>query len=692
MDRRGSLASALIVALLALLTLGVSVAGAQSRVLAWGSNSASQFGNNREDGFPTAAIPVPAATGLGDVQQLAAGKEHAIALLAGGTLATWGSNGFDQLGASPAEHGGALPGALKEPTGVKAVAAGEITSYALLENGTVEAWGAGGSGQLGTGAQPEKSLPVVISGLSGVKAIAAGRRHALALLENGTVVAWGCCEGVAGGKQLSPTAVPGLSGVQAIAGGGEDSYALLENGTVEAWGANESGQLGDGGETADEMPAPVSGLSHVKAIAAGTEHAIALLEDGTVEGWGSNNAGQLGLGNLEPKVKLPTAAVGLSGVTAIAAGGGGPFPNEGEFSLALREGGTVMGFGAPLVGGETRTDEPKPICGGTGATIVAGGENTAYAVAAPGEPLCVHAYLVKPPWGGPGATTQIHGTNLGEVTEVQFGTTPASGYTVESPMLARVTVPPGSGTVSITVKGPLNTSTTPNPAAFTYVEPPSFGRCLGASETPEFSDVGCTLTSGTLIQEWQPTTSGTFATASTTSTTLETVGGLKVTCLSESGSGGFTGTKSLGGFLIRYSGCERAGEKCSSSGEPAGVVASRTLEGVLGLSKLAKSGKPSENTPGIELRPTGGGAFAEFSCGAASIVLRGAVIAHPPANKTAKTLPIALTETRGKQNPSHLVGMAADPFEGSLNGGAYEAAGLRGHIVLNVRLEVNTVA
>ena len=72
---------------------------------------------------------------------------------------------------------------------------------------------------------------------------------------------------------------------------------LTQGGTVVAWGDNGYGQTG--------VPA---GLSGVVAIAAGGGHTVALKQDGTVVAWGWNEYGRT------------WAPAGLSGVVAIAAG------------------------------------------------------------------------------------------------------------------------------------------------------------------------------------------------------------------------------------------------------------------------------------------------------------------------------------------------------------------------------------
>ncbi len=319
---------------------------------------------------PALVTSILAALALGLLFTAAARAE-------GGRAVGWGADELGQIGSSAAAPGEVCkcieaPVAVDALTGVTQIAAGESHTLALLADGTVMAWGANASGQVGDDTTEPRSAPVPVPTLSGVVAVAAGSNHSLALLSNGTVMVWGdnvngeLGNGVPGGSSVVPVAVPGLQHVVAIGAGFRYSLALLADGTVMAWGLDLNAQLGTPTEPTGcaciATPTAVPGVSGAVAISAGSDFGMALLANGTVRAWGSNHGGELGNGAplTEPPCNClaPLAVLNLTKATSISAGG--------AHTLAALSGGGVQSWGLNKEG-ELGNGAPPP----TGCECVA---------------------------------------------------------------------------------------------------------------------------------------------------------------------------------------------------------------------------------------------------------------------------------------------------------------------------------
>ena len=257
----------------------------------FGANSNGQLGNGTLLG-----TSAPTANGnLTGVDAIVSGANHALALGEDGGVQTWGLLNGQRV---------TLPSRVPMISSAIAVAAGGGHSLALLADRTVRGWGQNIDGQLGIGGMANWIVePVAVAGLSGIVAISAGARHSLALSTFGSVLAWGANDtGQLGDgsvtPKLVPGVVPGLTNVAAIAACGSHSLALKRDGTVWAWGANGFGQLGNGTSTTRLSPVrvPIPG-GRIAMIACGDNHSLALRAGGRVYSWGANVNSQLGDGS-----------------------------------------------------------------------------------------------------------------------------------------------------------------------------------------------------------------------------------------------------------------------------------------------------------------------------------------------------------------------------------------------------------
>jgi alpha-tubulin suppressor-like RCC1 family protein len=216
-------------------------------------------------------------------------------------------------------------------TPVTALAAGQRHVVAVA-GGKVYAWGYNAFGQAGDASTTDRSTPVLTVGtgvLSGktITSVAAGLNHSVALDSTGTLYAWGAgASGQLGNgtttvAQTSPVAITGgsLAGrvVTAVAAGGNRGYAIA-GGSLYGWGENAGGMLGNGGTANSTSPVLINGGSlagkTVTHVAAGYNHTVVRTSDGLLFAWGANDRGQLGTGNLT-SASIPVA-VKMSGALA----------------------------------------------------------------------------------------------------------------------------------------------------------------------------------------------------------------------------------------------------------------------------------------------------------------------------------------------------------------------------------------
>ena len=264
----------------------------------WGSNIYGQLGDSTN---VAKSSPVQTITGGTNWKQVACGYKYTAAIKTDGTLWSCGYNGSGQLGDSTITHRSSPVQTIAGGTNWKQVACGREHTTAIKTDGTLWTWGRDTYGQLGDSTIANKSSPIqTIAGGTNWKQVACGRYHTTAIKTDGTLWSWGYnLFGELGDSTITRKSSP----VQTIAGGtnwkqvacGEyNTAAIKTDGTLWLWGNNYAGQLGDSTIISRSSPVQtITGGNNWKQVS-GAYHTAAIKTDGTLWLWGRNSEGQLG--------------------------------------------------------------------------------------------------------------------------------------------------------------------------------------------------------------------------------------------------------------------------------------------------------------------------------------------------------------------------------------------------------------
>jgi alpha-tubulin suppressor-like RCC1 family protein len=283
---------------------GVALGRRFSCVLAHDGTVRCAGANDRGQlGFGIAGVPSAtrmqvrdaAASVIADATAVGAGREHACAVRAGGTVWCWGRNDHGQLGNNAPVNAPPQPAAVQVVTatgpltGIVEVGGGYDFTCARDGGGGVWCWGEDGAGELGDGTT-------------------ATRGRAARVLD-------------------APMGPP-LAGALELQVGNAMSCVRKAGDAWWCWGKNSNGQFGDGTKT--NHPSPVM-IGAAASVALGMWHACLLDAAGTVRCAGWNGHARLGIGrgagyqdgDHTAKEQVVTAPGGpaFADAVAIAAGG-----------------------------------------------------------------------------------------------------------------------------------------------------------------------------------------------------------------------------------------------------------------------------------------------------------------------------------------------------------------------------------
>lgn len=330
----------------------------------WGLNLNGQLGDGT---IVSKSVPTKLGTAV-TWASIGCGQNSTITMDISGTV-----SGFGSFGKTLSFYSKYNTSSISNVTNLKfnKFMGGSSHTVAVCTDGTLWAWGANDSGQLGDGTNVSKITPTQIGLLNTWASVACGLSHTVAIKTDGTLWAWGLnSSGQLGDGTLVSKNIAIQIGVistwKYIACGDIFTVATLINGTLYAWGDNSNQQLGDNTSTNRLSPTLIGTL--YGNIACGQSSTITLRTDGTMWSWGNNSYGQLGDGTLVNKVTptniFPPTVVVLPWANISSA-------RDSNNSIATKINGTLWTWGSnsnSQLGDGTSVDKNYPIQIGTSTT------------------------------------------------------------------------------------------------------------------------------------------------------------------------------------------------------------------------------------------------------------------------------------------------------------------------------------
>jgi alpha-tubulin suppressor-like RCC1 family protein len=303
---------------------------------------------------------LPCFVGDIDAVSMSHGQDHSALVDSTGTVLTYGSNKYDQLGRDTNDDMGPVDSSSVAAT---SVSCGAWHTVSLHSDGSVRSFGWGGSffggaGALGHGSKMSMKESTKIeffnTNSEKIQQVACGAQHTLFLTESHLLFATGHgAYGILGNgdsnDELAPVEIAALNQclgaeekVKKIAAGHSFSVILTNQGNLLVWGRNDHGQLGLGEESQGDMhsaeryprriPFFETQRTVIKDVVCGDNHVVALADNGAIYYWGDRTW-------LEPHlVTLPEANGGIQNIKKIVAGN--------KYSFVLTNEGLVYTWGA----------------------------------------------------------------------------------------------------------------------------------------------------------------------------------------------------------------------------------------------------------------------------------------------------------------------------------------------------------
>ncbi|MEX1135589.1 MAG: hypothetical protein WEB89_01720, partial [Balneolales bacterium] len=292
-------------------------------VYSFGNGGWGKLGHGNSDQLlvPTAIVSDELADKT--IIDVAAGNIHSMLLASDGTVFTFGGSSNGQLGHNDTDARD-VPTKIESPNldgkQITAIDADGEFSMLLASDGTVFTFGSNLFGQLGHGDEDDRTVPTRIDSdiLEGqiIKAIDIGRQHSILLASDGSVFTFGISNGGQLGhgdriKRSEPKKIDSANLVEKeivdMSAGLTHSVLLAKDGTVFTFGLGSSGRIGHGDETDKLVPTEITSPNLdgkiVVKTGSGHMHNLLLTSDGTILTFGAGSQGQLGHGDNDDRLE-----------------------------------------------------------------------------------------------------------------------------------------------------------------------------------------------------------------------------------------------------------------------------------------------------------------------------------------------------------------------------------------------------
>ena len=212
---------------------------AEGRLYTWGQGRDYSLGHGDRD---LQRLPKQVqALSSSKITRVACGRNFTVALDSEGSVYTWGSNDYGQLGVGQTEKYRALPTKLRGLKEITEIACGDFHVLAVNKDGEVYSWGNGSDGQLGHGSVSNQATPSLVAGLPKIAHVMSGGGHSGFITQefslmmcgrgtDGQLGRQGKNESIASNRNV-PVTVELFSGSRVLqaAGGAHHSMALVIN-------------------------------------------------------------------------------------------------------------------------------------------------------------------------------------------------------------------------------------------------------------------------------------------------------------------------------------------------------------------------------------------------------------------------------------------------------------------------------